>query len=175
MNINMKNEQKFISGKTYTLSELFSGSRKIVIPDLQRDYCWGDSIHTDDKKELVSGFVNNIIDQWEESIQDEDLNLGLIYGYENPENYVQLCDGQQRITTLYLLLGILNKKTEDNSFQRQLISDYEYLQDDKEPFLQYSIRETSLYFLSDLVCNFFIQSKKDVDQVLYSQSIPHAI
>ncbi len=174
MNINMKNEQKFISGKTYTLSELFSGNRKIVIPDLQRDYCWGDSIHTDDKKELVSGFVNNIIDQWEESIQDEDLNLGLIYGYENPENYVQLCDGQQRITTLYLLLGILNKKTEDNSFQRQLISDYEYLQDDKEPFLQYSIRETSLYFLSDLVCNFFIQSKKDVDQVPDSQSIPHA-
>ena len=29
------------SGNTYSLQELFSGNRKIIIPDMQRDYTWG--------------------------------------------------------------------------------------------------------------------------------------
>ena len=43
----MRNKINFISGETYTLAELFSGNRKIIIPDLQRDYCWGNSVHTE--------------------------------------------------------------------------------------------------------------------------------
>lgn len=157
----IRNKINFITGETYTLAELFSGSRRIIIPDLQRDYCWGDKVHTDEKKELVSGFVNNLINQFDNNDYKDFLNLGLLYGYEAPANHIQLCDGQQRITTLYLLLGMLNRKTENNVFRKYLISDYEYLQDDKEPYLHYSIRESSLYFLSDLVCHFFIKEKED--------------
>ena len=157
----MRNKINFVSGETYTLAELFSGNRKIIIPDLQRDYCWGNSVHTEEKKELVSGFVNTLIQQFEDKSHNNILNLGLIYGYEAPANHIQLCDGQQRITTLYLLLGMLNRKVKNNIFRKYLISDYEYLQDDKEPYLQYSIRESSLYFLSDLVCHFFIKEDND--------------
>lgn len=151
-----KNKINFISGETYTLSELFSEDRKIIIPDLQRDYCWGDSVPKKGRKELVSGFIKTLIEQFNSKDKFGILNLGLIYGYEAPANHIQLCDGQQRITTLYLLIGMLNKKEGNNEFKKYLISDYEYQDDDKEPFLQYSIRDTSLYFLSDLVCNFFI-------------------
>lgn len=154
----MKNKINFISGETYTLAEFFSGNYKIIIPDLQRDFCWGDDNHTAEKKELVSDFVNNLIEQFEDS--KDVLNLGLIYGYEVPTNHIQLCDGQQRITTLFLLLGMLNKKT-DNKFRKHLISDFEYKEDDREPYLQYAIRESSLYFLSDLVCHFFINEEGD--------------
>ena len=31
----------FISGNEYSLSDLFGGDTKVIIPDLQRDYCWG--------------------------------------------------------------------------------------------------------------------------------------
>ena len=31
----------FISGEEYNLKEIFGGNAKIVIPDLQRDYCLG--------------------------------------------------------------------------------------------------------------------------------------
>lgn len=31
----------FISGEEYNLKNIFGGKAKIVIPDLQRDYCWG--------------------------------------------------------------------------------------------------------------------------------------
>lgn len=157
----MRNKINFITGESYTLAELFSGNRKIIVPDLQRDYCWGDSIHTDERKELVSGFVENLIDQFANSKATDDLNLGLIYGYESPENQIQLCDGQQRLTTLFLLIGMLNKHAKGNPFRRQLISDYEFLMDDKEPYLLYSVRESSLYFMSDLVCHFFITDDKD--------------
>ena len=60
----MANKINFITGETYTLSELFSGDRRIIIPDLQRDYCWGDDASTE-KGELVTGFVNNIIEQYD--------------------------------------------------------------------------------------------------------------
>ena len=47
------NKINFITGTNYTLSELFSDEGKIIIPDLQRDYCWGDEVHTKNKIELV--------------------------------------------------------------------------------------------------------------------------
>ena len=84
-----KNKINFITGETYTLAELFSGERKIVIPDLQRDFCWGDSTHTNEKKELVTDFVKTLISLYEGKSASR-LNLGLIYGYESPANQIQL-------------------------------------------------------------------------------------
>lgn len=175
----MANKINFITGETYTLAELFSGDRRIIIPDLQRDYCWGNEDNkksTGENGELVSDFVNNLLTQFEEYQKKNDkdfLNLGLFYGYEVPANHIQLCDGQQRLTTLYLLLGMINKETIENKdnqltegkFRRYLISDFEYKHDDKEPYLNYAIRESSLYFLSDLVCHFFIANKDNVETI----------
>ena len=158
------------SGKEYSLSQLFSGNNKIVIPDLQRDYCWGDKAWDKDKEnytELVSGFINNLKEAFNDKPNDI-LTLGLIYGYESPKCHIQLSDGQQRITTLFLLLGMLNKKTEDNKFKKYLIFDYEsneLNEDDKEPYLQYAIRESTLYFLGDLVTKFFNKKIKSVDDI----------
>ena len=144
---------KLETGKSYTLKDLFSKDNKIIIPDLQRDYCWGTP--NKDGVELVSNFVKNIKENGFGKNETE-LNLGLIYGYEVPMGHIQLCDGQQRITTLFLLLGMINRNC-NNAFQAQLISKTE-LDDDKEPYLQYAIRESSLYFLSDLVSSFFLKS-----------------
>ena len=154
----MANKINFITGETYTLAELFSENRFVIIPDLQRDYCWGNR-----ENELVSGFIGSLIKQYKEQ-KAEEFNLGLFYGYETPSNHIQLCDGQQRITTLFLLLGMLNHRT--GLFQHNLISDFEYRHDDREPYLSYAIRESSLYFISDLVCNFFIgNSTVGVDSI----------
>jgi len=156
--------RKFLGHRLWRLDELFSGDhRAIVIPDLQRDYCWGDAVHTNERKDLVGDFVRTLIEMYKPDdskicANHEDFNLGLIYGYEQPHDQVQLCDGQQRITTLYLLIGMLNRHLADDSLERYLISDYEK-KDDREPYLRYSIRETSLYFMSDLVCHFFIHGE----------------
>lgn len=146
----------FESGQYYTLSQIFTGENKIIIPDLQRDYCWGDNVWNNQGKkesELVSRFVENLFDL----PSDANQTLGLIYGYESPKHHIQLCDGQQRITTLFLLIGLINRRTQNNKFQEYLISNEELNKDDREPYLQYGIRESTLYFLSDLVCNYFIK------------------
>ena len=142
---------KLSTGGTYKLADLFAEDNKIIIPDLQRDYCWGTTFDKDGKN-LVERFIENITDN-----KDKELNLGLLYGYEAPLGHIQLCDGQQRITTLFLLLGMLNRKSND-VFRRLLISETEE-NDDWEPYLQYAIRESSLYFLSDLTRFFFIENK----------------
>lgn len=141
--------EKLQTGEQYTLEQLFSFDRKIIIPDLQRDYCWSAKSQ---KKELVSDFLANLIQGFENN--SSELNLGLIYGYESPVKHIQLCDGQQRLTTLFLTLGMLNKYSE-NAFKQSLVSEFE-ISDDREPYLQYSIRESTLYFLSDLVSQFFL-------------------
>lgn len=172
----MSNSKSFRLGETYNLKQLFSGDNKIIIPDLQRDYCWGDDSHTEEKRDLVAGFVNNLITLFDgvQSNSNGALNLGLIYGYEAPLKHIQLCDGQQRITTLFLLLGLLNKRSPENRFRSYLISEFEYSQDDKEPYLQYSIRESSLYFLSDLVCHYFIHDEGDLEYVDNTDHIKHS-
>ena len=177
----MKNN--LLSGQPYNLNKLFDGDRKIIIPDLQRDYCWGDKKHGGTKIELVSGFFDSLFETFEKEPTKE-LQLGMIYAYENPINHVQLCDGQQRITTLYLLMGMLYKKLRlefinnwseyDDKISRldickklrnNLISKFEYKRDDKEPYLQYAIRESTLYFLSDLVCRFFLNGDIEVKDI----------
>jgi len=168
------NKKTLESGKEYTLSDLFSGNNKIIIPDLQRDYCWGNKTWDKNEKEqpeLVSCFIDNLLSGFSEYSKKNDdekkqhkLTLGLIYGYESPKNHIQLCDGQQRITTLFLLLGMLNRLSE-KKFKKLLISEKELKHDDKEPYLQYSIRESTLYFLSDLVCEFFLEKEVKLEDI----------
>ncbi len=154
------NKIQFESGKEYSLAEIFSGENKIIIPDLQRDYCWGGNASDGDQMhELVTDFVTSLIELFNQN-SEEEFTMGLIYGYEQPKSHIQLCDGQQRITTLFLLLGILNRKT-NGKFQSELISEFELNQDDKEPYLQYAIRESTLFFLSDLVCRFFLDMETE--------------
>lgn len=150
----MKNKINLVTGETYTLSELFSGERRIIVPDLQRDYCWGfiSGKPTTGAKDLVSEFIRTLL---EHSTGDK-LNIGIIYGYESPANHVQLCDGQQRITTLYLLIGMLNRCLGENRFSRYLTPGDFVGKTLPEPYLQYAIRESSLYFLRDLLNDVFL-------------------
>ena len=154
----------FISGNEYSLRELFGGDTKIVIPDLQRDYCWGNNALTSDgqHRELVTNFVKNIVELFEQDKEKKN-TLGLIYGYEQPHNHIQICDGQQRLTTLFLLLGFINTKV-NGAFRQYIISPKE-MEDDNEPHLQYAIRESTLYFLSDLARKSFVENETKLSSI----------
>lgn len=152
------------SGNNYTISQLFCGDNdKIIIPDLQRDYCWGNPDNN-----LVKGFVEGLL----EMDYKQPITMGLIYGYydEFTVNHLQLCDGQQRLTTIFLILGVLNRNLGFTKYNHLLMSSFELENDDKEPYLQYAIRESSLYFLSDLTVNYFLT--KGIDSVAKIKSQP---
>lgn len=157
------NKDNYKSGNSYCLKDIFSGSNdKIIIPDLQRDYCWG--LTTDHEgNTLVDSFMDSLLGL----DINKDITMGLIYGYfdDLTPYHLQLCDGQQRLTTLFLLLGILNRRSGNNRYKDYIISNFEFSRDDREPYLQYSIRESSLYFLSDLTSYFFLDpslNKEDI-------------
>ncbi len=146
--------KRLTSGKTYPLKDIFSGqNNKVIIPDLQRDYCWGDT-----SINLVGQFMESLL----EMDKSDSITMGLLYGYYNQYTleHLQLCDGQQRLTTLFLLLGVLNKKMGDNSLRQHLISEFELELDDQEPYLQYAIRESSMVFLSDLTVHYFLKNEE---------------
>ena len=153
-------DNNFISGEEYNLKDIFGGQVKIVIPDLQRDYCWGLETYDRNKKrqgELVTQFVRRLIEEYNLE-QNDIMSLGLLYGYESPKGQIQLCDGQQRLTTLYLLLGVLNRMVSNDELPSLLMSDFEKT-DDQEPQLLYAIRESTLYFLSDLTYHYFLDKE----------------
>ena len=153
------NNKHFESGMMYRLGRLLDSDVKIIIPDLQRDYCWGNTL-SDTGVSLAKQFTLDMLDQYK--LQSKDLSIGLLYGYEVPVGHLQLCDGQQRITTLYLLLGLLNRKTK--TLKDRLLSQRE-MDEFQEPYLQYAIRETTLYFMSDLVSEFFCNDDELVKDV----------
>ena len=167
---------------TYTLKEFFLGRsdaneedyRKIIIPDMQRDYCWPSEINPIDGIDLVSSFVKTLVEM---SKKSSPVKMGLLYGYESPQFNIQLCDGQQRLTTLYLTIGLLYKSISQEVTHTKeltavarniLISDFEANYDDKEPRFQYAIRESTLYFLRDLVDNYFLGTTT-LDEITHSE------
>ena len=146
------------SGDNITLKTLFEN--EIVIPDMQRDYCWGDNAWDKDGKksfELVSTFLNSIYDLYEDFRKGnhEPIKLGLIYAFKGALNTIQLCDGQQRITTLYLILGYLNRFTKTHHASLLAIN----TDGINKPRLCYAVRESTLYFISDLVDYYFLNPK----------------
>ncbi|MBE6325572.1 MAG: DUF262 domain-containing protein [Bacteroidales bacterium] len=157
---------KLVSGNTYSLKDIFSGENdKIIIPDLQRDYCWGNPYSKDSEDSLVDSFLDSVLSLFKQD-PDKDITMGLIYGYydELKPYHLQLCDGQQRLTTLFLIMGIINRNV-NNRYRELLISNFELNEDDKDPHLLYGIRESSLYFLSDLCTHYFLDSKVSFKEI----------
>lgn len=140
------------SGVSYTLYEFFGPKRAIVIPDLQRDYCWATTkIVTGDGQSLVEAYVDDLILESQKA-KEAKLKMGLLYGYEYPADNVQLCDGQQRLTTLFLISGVcLNKLgAEDDVLRKEASS---IISQGNSSRLQYAIRDSSLSFINNLVQN----------------------
>lgn len=84
-----------MSNKTTFLS--FSQNKKIEIPIFQRDYAQGRNDETTDK--IRKDFVSSLIEALDKNTPIE---LDFIYGRE-VDNTITLIDGQQRLTTLFLL------------------------------------------------------------------------
>ncbi|MDR0228679.1 MAG: DUF262 domain-containing protein [Flavobacteriaceae bacterium] len=91
---------------------------QLVIPDYQRPYVW-------QLKELRQ--------LWDDILQSlaydiKDYRIGTIILYENSENgKFEIVDGQQRLTTLSLLLYMLNKEDANNLCCASFLSEKQFL------------------------------------------------
>ena len=91
-----------MSNKTTFLS--FAQNKKIEIPIFQRDYAQGRNDHMTDK--IRKDFVSSLIEALDKNTPIE---LDFIYGRE-VDNTITLIDGQQRLTTLFLLHWYISQR-----------------------------------------------------------------
>lgn len=116
----------------------------IEIPKIQRDYAQGrDSVKT----ELIR---TNILEAFYKAIEnDKKLNLDFVYGTVKEDNKLIPLDGQQRLTTLFLLHWYLY------SISKNLSEETEETKETKEIFLKftYETRLSSRRFCEALINN----------------------
>lgn len=140
------------SGISYSLYEFFGPNRVVIVPDLQRDYCWATTYAlTGEEQSLVESYIDDLISASKNANKPK-LKMGLLYGYEYPSDNVQLCDGQQRLTTLFLTTGVCLVKIgkEDSVLKEEAES---LLSFENSSRLQYAIRDSTLSFINNLVDN----------------------
>lgn len=133
-------------------------SKGIEIPMIQRDYVQGRS--NSDSDEIRKQFLENIRETIEKnSTGEKNLQLDFIYGYVENDSFIPL-DGQQRLTTLYLLywyFALKNDKTDEykNQFNR----------------FKYQTRQSTGDFLMKLVNDFTFTDFSDNEKSLKSKIV----
>ncbi|MNP95932.1 hypothetical protein D3C85_84970 [compost metagenome] len=125
--------------KLYTFWKLLK-NYEIIIPKIQRDYAQG---REDKKVEIIR---NSILDDFEKILlSDRDqLNLDFVYGSNDYGKIIPL-DGQQRLTTLFLLHIYLSKVSGNcGEKNREIFKKFKY-----------EIRSSTQKFIDALVDNKF--------------------
>ena len=90
--------------KTLTISDLFDNENKCnyIIPIYQRNYAWGD--------DEISSLLQDIKNACEKSKeQDKNYYIGSLVVYRRDNGDFEVIDGQQRLTTLTLIMHHLGK------------------------------------------------------------------
>lgn len=117
---NNNNQFAFGEGERTSFFKLFADNNfRIVIPMLQREYAQG----RESAREVRTEFLKALYSYLDEGIPGRDLDF--IYGNISGNDFIPL-DGQQRLTTLFLLHWYLSRITPDanlrNLFDSKLLS-----------------------------------------------------
>ena len=146
-----------MENKKYTLLNFlkseYSDAISFEIPIIQRDYAQGRS--DERSKEIRKTFLGSLIAAVENYPQ-KNIELDFVYGKRN-KNKVYLLDGQQRITTLYLLHWYLTQRLQKPSLLKNVALSYRVRQYADEFTQKISDKSTQIDFTSSIpsqaICN----------------------
>ena len=146
-----------MENKKYTLLNFlkseYSDAISFEIPIIQRDYAQGRS--DERSKEICKTFLGSLIAAVENYPQ-KNIELDFVYGKRN-RNKVYLLDGQQRITTLYLLHWYLAQRLQKPSLLKDVALSYHVRQYADEFTQKISDESTQIDFTSSIpsqaICN----------------------
>ena len=88
---------------TRTISDLLSVKRKYVVPRFQREYSWS----KEQVRQLWDDIVLGITRSPQGTFEHEEYFIGaLVLVGDDKSSLLQIVDGQQRLTTLTIFLGL---------------------------------------------------------------------
>lgn len=141
----------FKDNSRYNIKTLLK-NYNIKIPMIQRDYAFGREDDESSKKRetFINALANKII-------ENDDLHLDFIYGQKVSDYFIPT-DGQQRITTLWLIELYLNKQRKDKNdlgvFKK----------------FSYETRTSSKEFSQELVVkDWYLKKDEDVKKYFFGQ------
>ena len=148
---------KKISGAEYTLAKIFSSDFEYVIPSYQRPYAW--------TVDQASELFDDLFDFYK-SEQEEGYFLGsIVLIKQESKPYAEVIDGQQRLTTLTILLSalasILEEKQRDTlcKYIQEPGNEFEGL----EPKPRLTLRERDKEFFSKYVQALDFEQLSNID------------
>ncbi|MGC9527639.1 MAG: DUF262 domain-containing protein [Limnospira sp.] len=107
---------------TRTISDLFSVNRKYVVPRFQREYSW----QKEEIKDLWDDILSNIKRNRDGKFTHEEYFLGaLVLIGDDKSPTLEIVDGQQRLTTLTILLSVLCHRFKEIDKQNVAMAIYE--------------------------------------------------
>ena len=128
-----------------------------VVPEIQREYVWGNKTSKNDY--VLRQFLIDLNDK----VSNGETNIGFLYSYKSGEEHY-LIDGQQRYTTLILLLHYITVKENANSHE-DYVSMYRI--DKNISAFSYRVRSQTDSFLKNLLMSSAITSKMIKQQKWY--------
>lgn len=114
------------------LKEFLTKYNRVQVPALQRDYAQGRKSKKSVAKEFLDAIFSVLLGK------KENLHIDFIFGYKDSSDTFLLIDGQQRITTLWLLHFYIYKKAD--------IKECEFL-----GHFSYAVRKSSKKFCKNLL------------------------
>lgn len=152
----MEPKQNNINGKQISFSQLIN-EYSVTIPIIQRDYAQG----RESQNEVREAFLNEL---HKSLISDEPLNLDFVYGSIENGSLIPL-DGQQRLTTLFLLHWYLGlKETKFDNFEKVILDSYGNCK------FTYETRTSSRDF-----CNCLVKKKLDLMSFFENESSKYSL
>lgn len=141
----------------YNIRELLS-QFTLFVPEIQRDYVWGNGTHCNNVlRPFLVSLNHNLKD-------DKKCNVGFLYSYTNngndcnKDNYI--IDGQQRFTTIVLLLYVLSVRESMNFDELIGISN-------PTTYFSYNVRPQTESFMRMLFKSKVIDGKSITNQVWF--------
>lgn len=144
---------KDFSGERMSFIQLIE-KYNVVVPVIQRDYAQGRT--TEKPTEVRKGFVSNLI-SYLQAPEGEIHDLDFVYGTVVDNEFIPL-DGQQRLTTLFLLhLYVASKGGKSNEF-------VELMKRDGRCGFEYKTRQSSTMFCERLLTEQVILPNCDTEE-----------
>ena len=146
------------------LSQIFSNEYWFEIPNYQRPYKWG--------KEEIDDLLDDLFEAYRNHDDDTQYFLGSIVLRKKPRYTYEVLDGQQRLTTLVIILMVIGKLIVEQPREREAVLNLVYTQEARAIGIParcrivYSRDEANRtiqdLFFSELVENDYPESNKDV-------------
>lgn len=128
-----------------------------VVPEIQREYVWGNKNSRNDH--VLRQFLKDL----NEKAANGETNIGFLYSYKSGEEHY-LIDGQQRYTTIILLLHYITVKENATSHEEYVNM---HRLDKNLPAFSYRVRSQTESFLKNLLMSSAITSEMIKQQKWY--------